>query len=242
MNINNIDPAFEGAGKSGTHYRFEHPLKMPRGRAYGSDYYIMPSVKRGDNVEAFSNLEYANLIRLEMDPNVEYYCPQPCRCKVTDEDGKTRTVVFDTWVLYRDGHEELQEVKYSSELSGDSREALNAARQIECEAAFCVANNINFVVRTENEIKGKPSDVTVQNLEILASHVWHMSRPEDSNLQRKIMTELGKYSQCIIDDMYRLSPKGTGYVFDELAVMFYKGQVCMDIDNVLINRNTRIWR
>lgn len=53
------------------------------------------------------------------------------------------------WVLYRDGREEFQEVKYTSELTGDSAEAIRSQEQIRREHLWCTENNIDLVIRTE---------------------------------------------------------------------------------------------
>ena len=53
------------------------------------------------------------------------------------------------WVLYQDGREEMQEVKYTSMLTGNEGEALRAQEQIRREQLWCKENNIDFVIRTE---------------------------------------------------------------------------------------------
>ena len=58
-------------------YKFTTPIKMPRGTHYGSNYWMFESKKIHRCVTAYSNLEYENLLTLEMNPEVEYYCEQP---------------------------------------------------------------------------------------------------------------------------------------------------------------------
>ena len=96
---------------------FKTPIEMPRGSHYGSDYWICQSHKIKRRVHMYSMLEFWNFITLEMDSSVEYFCEQPFEIEIHDEKSeKIRKSVFDFWVLYTDGREEFQEVKYSSEI------------------------------------------------------------------------------------------------------------------------------
>ena len=91
--------------------RYTKPIAMPRSTHYGNNYWIFQSRKLHRRVTAFSDLEYENLLCLEMDANVRYYCEQPCEVNVFI-GGKEYSTIFDVWVVYTDGSEEFQEVKY----------------------------------------------------------------------------------------------------------------------------------
>ena len=133
-------------------YRYSRPLDMPRGTHYGNNYWIMQSVKLGRRVTAFSNLEHYNHIRLEMDPSVIYYCEQPCRASVKMGDGIDRGIVFDVYVCYSDGREEMEEVKYKSELNGVDDKSIKSQQQIAAERQWCADNRISFRVITEEDL------------------------------------------------------------------------------------------
>ena len=75
-------------------YKFTTPIKMPRGTHYGSNYWMFESKKIHRCVTAYSNLEYENLLTLEMNPEVEYYCEQPYSATVF-VGGKEYKTIFD---------------------------------------------------------------------------------------------------------------------------------------------------
>lgn len=87
-------------------YRYTKPVEMPRSTHYGNNYYVIPSRKLKRNVSAFSFLEYANILTLEMNPLVEFYCEQPCTVDVY-VDGRKFNTTFDVYVVYTDGREEM---------------------------------------------------------------------------------------------------------------------------------------
>ena len=129
-------------------HRYEEPMEMPRGTHYGSNYWIMYSEKRHRTVKAYSGLEHENLLTLEMNPDVEYYCEQPL-CAELYIDGKKSNAIFDVWVLYGDGREEYQTVRYTSDLEKSSN-------QLNTQIAWCQQNSFTHVIRTEKDIeKGK---------------------------------------------------------------------------------------
>ena len=81
-------------------YLYNNPIKISRGTHYGNNYWVFQSRKLGRRVTAFSNLEYANLLSLEMNPEVVHDCEQPCKQSVL-VDGKHRETVFDVYVVYK---------------------------------------------------------------------------------------------------------------------------------------------
>lgn len=134
------------------YYRFTEPITMPRATHYGNDYWIFPSVKTQRRVVAYSMLEFYNLLTLEMDPHVKYYCPQPTAVEVVDCLGQKRQVTFDVYVVYANGAEEMQEVKYDSDLNREDARGDKTREQIRFESLWADRNDINFIVRTDKEI------------------------------------------------------------------------------------------
>lgn len=90
---------------------FKEPIIMPRGTHFGNNYWEVYSSKIKRKVCLFSNLEYENFLTLELNPKIEYFCEQPLDAKVIIDGEETKTI-FDFWVKYKDGTEEMQ-VKYS---------------------------------------------------------------------------------------------------------------------------------
>lgn len=70
---------------------YQKPVEMPRGTHYGNNYWIFQSRKVGRNVTAFSNLEHDNLVTLEMNPEVEWYCEQPEKTTVFYDGTRAET-------------------------------------------------------------------------------------------------------------------------------------------------------
>lgn len=162
---------------------FTTPIEMPRGSHYGSEFYTVYSAKIGRVVNLFSKLEYYNFLSVETNPAVVTFCEQPHQIEFV-EDGKTKKAIFDMWVRYKDGREEMQEVKYSKELSGDSKAAIRSQEQIRRQKRWCEENGIPLVVRTEEElIQG---DYLIQNRNIIAGLVRRYI-PADENYYNKLV-------------------------------------------------------
>ena len=100
-------------------YKFTTPIKMPRGTHYGSNYWMFESKKIHRCVTAYSNLEYENLLTLEMNPEVEYYCEQPYSATVF-VGGKEYKTIFDVYVVYKNGREEFQEINWTPTLQKEN--------------------------------------------------------------------------------------------------------------------------
>ena len=149
-------------------YRFIKPLEMPRGTHYGNNYWIFYSVKLGRRVTAFSNLEYENLITLEMNPEVEYYCEQPTKIILFDKDGD-KTAIPDVWVLYKDGREEFQEVKYAESLLEGNPNYMRNMEQIEREKSWCEMNGFDFSIKTYESVH--IGEYYLRNLIFLRGHL-----------------------------------------------------------------------
>lgn len=163
---------------------FTTPIEMPRGSHYGSDFYTVYSVKAGRVVNLFSKLEYYNFLALETDPNVETFCEQPCEIQIV-EDGKAKKAIFDMWVRYKDGREELQEVKYSKELTGNSKSAIRSQEQIRRQKHWCEDNGIPFVVRTEAEIID--GQFSVPNRQVIANLVRRYNVDDSTEYYKKLV-------------------------------------------------------
>ena len=106
-------------------YRYETPIEKPRSSKYGSNYWIFQSRKVRRRVAVFSNLEYENILTLEMNPEIEWYCEYPLETKVF-VGGKEQNILFDTWVKHTDGREVYQGVAYKSAVDTHTKIAMQA--------------------------------------------------------------------------------------------------------------------
>ena len=221
-------------------YRYDSPIALKRSKKYGNNYVQFYSPKIDRVVTANSNLEYFNLITLEMDPFVEWYCEQPVEAHLFDPLGKEEICIPDVYVYYRDGKEEMQEVKYSAEYEGEGPETSRAWAQRRREERWSRENGMEFVVRTENEIiVGK----NVQNLRYLCRRIRPKRIPQD-----KLRTDIKNYVDSHVykgnklKDLKDMFDIPYSSILDCIAFMYWKGEV--DIPDVfsdtVINLNSRI--
>lgn len=217
---------------------FDTPLSMPRGTHYGSNYWEVYSVKMQRKACFFSNLEYENFLTLEMDPDVEFMCEQPLQIEIM-VDGKLGKSVLDFWVKYRDGHEEIQEVKYSESLLSDSKDGIRAREQIRKQKAWCEENNILHTVRTELEIH--TGEFTIENLSYIASRIRRYLPPNDNESYEKLL--VGYLGACKKTDIKTIIESGMLPVGDELSFlcyMHYTGQIDLMIDGRPLDYRTEV--
>ena len=218
-------------------YRYTEPIQMPRGSHYGSSYILMPSKKVGRTVTLYSNLEYANALTLEMNPEVEYYCEQPDRVKTIIDDSFKETT-FDVWVLYKNGKEEFQEVKYSTDLKEKTAKGNNCRRQIAAQKLWCSDNNFEYSIRTEKEIM--LGNYYIRNLTYLAGKVRRIP-----TLNPDIIKFVKAYHDTIDGiTIGRLDSMGIfekNHTMDYLSFLCYEGLITFrNIADELITNKTEV--
>ena len=218
-------------------YLFKTPIDMPRGTHYGNNYWMFHSRKVGRRVTAFSNLEYANLLKLEMNPEVEYYCEQPCK-QVVNIDGKKYDTVFDVYIVYKDGREEFQEVKYEEELESDTDQGKRSRKQIEIQKHWCLQNGYPYKVVTDKDIYiGK---YTLRNLTNFASKArrYMKANKKADNSMIMLLTDKNKVTIGQLISMGRISETNG---FDYLADLYFRGVITInDFDNEPISYATEV--
>lgn len=217
-------------------YKYTEPVDMPRGTHYGSNYWLFNSVKCHKTVAAFSNLEYENLLSLEMNHEVEYFCPQPLKTPVVI-DGKTSETVFDVYVVYKNETEEMQEVKYSSELEGDSKKAKRSQEQIIKQKAWCAQNGINYQIRTEKEIEA--GEFFIRNLSILAAKNRRFCNAIVS--EKALMAYVEDKVNPTIGMLKSSGLLTSSFGTDFLAHLYYQGKILFsDIENKPLTNSTEV--
>lgn len=218
-------------------YRYTEPKSMPRGTHYGNNYHIMPSRKLGRNVYAYSNLEYENLICLEMDPEVEFYCEQPVEVTVMT-DGKPQKTTFDVYVYYRNGEEEMREVKYYDELHSKTEKGDRDRKQIEIQKIWCDTNGIRHLVRTDREIE--KGEFTIRNLAWLVAKA-RRAHSVDKETVKYIGSYLAKHKNVTVGMLYESGILSRSAGLDILADLVYTGKVTFsDIDSQVITNASEV--
>ena len=220
-------------------YRHTKPIPMPRGTHYGNSYFVFNSRKIGRRVTAFSNLEFDNLICLEMDPEVEYYCEQPETISLV-VDGQEKESTFDVWVFYRNGEEEYQEVKYISEVNDKAPDS-RTAQQIRIQQKWCKINGFKHVLRTDDSIYLGQYYLT--NLRFLAAKTRRNIVPSDiqASTEKKIRSLLEE-RYCNVGGLIKNKILPGGMEIDSLAIMYFKGIIKFaNIEDAIITDKTEVY-
>ena len=218
-------------------YRYTTPISMPRGTHYGNNYHIMPSRKLGRNVCAYSNLEYENLLCLEMNPEVEFYCEQPAEVSVMIE-GEAHKTTFDVYVYYRNGNEEMQEVKYYDELHSDSEKGLRDQRQIKAQKIWCESNQIDHLIQTDREIE--KGEFTIRNIAWLAAKARRICAT-NKEVVKFICNYLAKHDFVTIGMLYEAGMLKRSNGLDVLADLAYHGKIRFtNLDSEVISNASEV--
>ncbi|WP_050741205.1 TnsA endonuclease N-terminal domain-containing protein [Acetobacterium bakii] len=204
------------------------PVNIARSKKYGSNFYICHSLKLNRRVSLHSNLEYANFLDVELNPNIVKYLEQPLQVEVKGKDGDSYKTTFDMEVLFKNDTNELWEIKYSSDLNSGSNSSNRSIKQIEYQRKWCLENNITYKVRTENEIFKGPEHLN--NMRFM----YHCLCRAQSNLIQDNLKRIKNRIQiekCITvekllnDDAVKLS------VMPVIVYLFIHGYIVLDIYN-----------
>ena len=97
--------------------------------------------------------------------HIDFFCEQPYKATVFIGDKEINTI-FDVYVVYRDGREEFQEVKYQEEIDSDNSKGERSRNQLVAQQIWCMQNGFDYNLRTDKEIEdGK---FYIRNLAYLA--------------------------------------------------------------------------
>ena len=142
------------------------------------------------------------------------------------------------WVLYRDGREEFQEVKYTSERTGDSAEAIRSQEQIRRERLWCTENNIDLVIRTEKNIS--QGRFFLNNANTIAARLRRYTPTEDEFYNPKVMNVLEKYKKISVKDLINNGLLPIHSEIDHLCYMYEKGLIDLNINNQPLGDRTEV--
>ncbi len=192
-------------------YRYEKPIERPRSSKFGSNYWIFYSRKVRRRVAVFSNLEYENVLTLEMDPDVEWYCEYPLETTVF-VGGKEEKILFDVWVKNVDGSELFQGVSY--------RDSSNSHKKIAMQAKWCIQNGLEFEFRNEKNIHKGP--YFIRNLSVLSSRARRFRTPS-LNADQMLIGFLSEIKRSSLSELETSGKFEDGRTLDYLADLFYRG-------------------
>lgn len=183
-------------------------------------------------------LEFYNLLSLEMDSTVKYYCPQPITAKVEDDSGKTREVTFDVYVVYITGAEEMQEVKYDSDLQRADERGDKTREQIHFEEIWTKRNQLNFKVRTDKEIMY--NRFVIPNLLYLYAFVKRYHDPDYDELSEKVTYCLKDGRKHKIISVSEYAEIAYNRCLSLLAYMHFDGSIKIELTKKAIDKNTMV--
>lgn len=209
-------------------YRYEDPVETPRKKQYGNNYYRFHSRKLGRVVTAHTDLEQYYLIKLEMDPDVVYYCEHPLKVHLRDSLGREETRIPDAYVCFRDGKEEIAETMYSAGCGPATEDPGSVRAGIRRMERWCRDNGMYFRVFTEKDlVVGK----SVQNLRYLC-HRIRMRRPPDERIRLGILEYAGSgpFGGTTFKEIGELIDAPYSLIVDCAAFMYWNGEI--DIPDV----------
>lgn len=148
---------------------------------YGSNHWIGFSPKLKRDVNLYSDLEYANWIFVETNPQIITFCEQPVQAH-SIVDGRLKTSIIDMWIRRIDGSEAFIEVKYQSDLDPNNPRNDKTLKQILCQKQWCAENGYEHIVHTDKFLYESP--YFIENMKIILSNVRDNPFPDELKLKR----------------------------------------------------------
>lgn len=210
-------------------YRFTEPLEKERSSSYGSNYYVCRSRKLSRRVTAFGMLTFDNMMILETDAHVRWYCERPMQ---TDFflDGEQRRICPDFYVAYEDGTDEFQWVRSKSDSVTDGLEMLTSSwgRQ----------SGEHIRVVTEADIYKGP--FYMRNLYLIAARARRCARSDKTS--DRVFLEFLRDSKAVtvgklMKEGYLSREKGFAYISD----LYFRGLIDIrDIQTMPLSYKTEV--
>ncbi len=210
---------------------------MPRATHYGNNYFKVYSSKVNRVCTFYSNLEYFNFLTLEINPKVKAFLEQPHPMTII-LNGEEKKAIPDVLVEYRDGSEEYQEVKYTSELYGSDEKSLRSQEQIRREKEWAENNNATLVVRTEKDIcKGR---YLIRNANVMAARIRRYVPMDAAYYNPRILKALENNNKVTYKDLVDNNLLPIENELEHLCYMYVNGLIDFDIMNKPIDYNMEI--
>lgn len=163
---------------------------------YGSNRWVVYSLKLGRFVILYSDLERDHWVQVEADPSIVLFCEQPLRISVRLASGSVQTI-FDMWLKWRDGHEELREVKYKDQLDDSPR----VNRQLEAQLTWTNLVSFRYSVVTEDTIRANP--IFLANWKRILCYLGPKSRSGMLHEMDQVQTLLANFGCMSIAELER---------------------------------------
>jgi hypothetical protein len=197
---------------------------LPRGFEIHSDFFLFYSPKNKRQMKFFSSLEYQHALLLEGTPEVLQYCEQPMKAAL-----RGKAYVFDCWIRWRDGRQELREVKPTEKLVLNDNGARVPARWPEI-VSWCDKQGYlsNFV--TEKTLE--PYEFVIRNWQRLVPYVLEAHERPRPDLENSLVLAVGDTPRITLGQLSRaLAPERQGNVIAALANLLHKGRLMADLQH-----------
>lgn len=214
-----------------------HPVNLPRSTKYGSDYIFFYSLKNRREVHAESQLEHAAFTFFEVCPSIKAYTEHPGTESIYDEEGKVVTTIFDALLEFTDDSLALVEIKYESDLNGDSESATRAEKQIRAQYQIAREKDIKYFVITDKMLFGPKAKAN--NELFMYRRLWEIKTNVVKEQAKPILDTIIKEGEMTLMD---LLPEVDSYstLLDIVTYLHVTGKAVMDIDDTEICYQTKI--
>lgn len=204
------------------------PVPLPKNFKLHSNWFRTygPKVKR--LVDSYSELEWRFLLTLEADPNVRVYCEQFPR---VDEpvNGKKLNCVFDFWIRYQDGSEELIEIKPVSKLTRNALGELAPPRWDDINE-WCRLHQCKCRFVTDENLK--QHEKLTDNWAQLLPHIQRAVTRNNDGLLARIVGAVVSSEVAVINDLGKMFPaEDTEELQDLLLLALHQRRVAMDLQS-----------
>ncbi|WP_408072356.1 hypothetical protein [Butyrivibrio sp. JL13D10] len=208
-------------------YRFSAPLEEPRSKSYMKSYHVCYSRKLGRNITALGQFQFDNLLCLEMDPKVIWYCERPME-DILHINGKSIKVEPSVYVVYSGGQESFQLVT-----SGDTDNSVIADFNL-----WGVCKNEQIEIRRTRDIYA--GVFFMRNIYFLAARARRV-RTIDKGADDAFVRYLSMNGTMTIGQLItsgRLTePNGCDYIAD----LYYRGLIRIhDMEEKQISYKTEV--
>lgn len=210
-------------------YRFMEPLEKERSSSYGSNFFMCKSRKLSRRVTAFGTLSFDNMMILETDAHVRWYCERPMK---TDffMDGEQKKISPDFYVSYDDGTDEFQWVRSRTDDKTEELEKL--------VSSWGRQSGEHTRLLTEEDIRKGP--FYMRNLYLIAARSRRCDRSEKAS--DRMFLEFLRDSKAVavgtlIKEGYLSREKGFTYISD----LYFRGLIDIrDIHTMPLSYKTEV--
>lgn len=200
------------------------PVELPRGFEIHSDFYVLNSPKNGRQMKFFSGLEYHHALLLEATPEALQYCEQPIKVEL-----RGKWYVFDCWIRWSDGRQELREVKPTEKLVLNATGARVPARWDEI-VSWCNTQGYQSSFVTEKTLK--PHEHLIRNWQRLLPYVLEAQERPRPDLEKSLTVAVGDTPQITLGQLTSLlAAERPASVTVAAANLLHKGRLLANLDH-----------